>query len=117
VFCADCPQHAGELPATERIEQLNAAVSAATAQALRAEVEVERLRGGLLAIGTECAGYVLGDCWTHGHTQDAEYTADRACDQCIASRALKSGDITEGEAERSRAADAGEDWADHLSGL
>jgi hypothetical protein len=49
-----------------------------------------RYREALLLIGTTCSNYVGGrtTCVTAGRLPDADFTADRWCDQCIAREGL-----------------------------
>lgn len=55
------------------------------------EARIGRLRAALTLIGTDCANYWGGtNCVTNGgRTPDAQYGADRWCDQCIARDALE----------------------------
>lgn len=56
---------------------------------LAVEVELERLRYALKLIGTKCSTFTSpSTCVGSGRTPDAEYDADRWCDQCIARVAL-----------------------------
>lgn len=55
-----------------------------------AEARINRLRAALTLIGTKCANYWDINCITAGgRTPDAQYYADRWCDQCIARDALE----------------------------
>lgn len=69
-----------EQTAREIVQALRGAGAARTQQALQ-------------WIGTQCESFTRGRCWDDGNarTPDAEYTADRWCDGCLAAWGLGEG--------------------------
>lgn len=78
------------------------------------EARIDRLRAALTLIGTDCANYRAHyTCVTAGRTRDAQYGADRWCEQCIARDALEH----DSQAADHAAPDRGEFCHRHFSWL